>query len=93
MTVADVPLVGGGGATLGHGLALGAGSTSDYDAPLSGGGPGAGDGAMSGALLNFAGGGWNVAAPVPTPRVVELALPGGTVRKATLGIPLFRARF
>ena len=75
------------------GLAVGAGSTSDYDAPVPGGGSGPGYGAMSGALLNLADGGWSVAAPIPTPRVVDLALPGATVRKATLGIPLFRARF
>lgn len=80
------------------GLALGAGATRDQNAPggASGAastgtpGPGTSPGA---ALLNVSGGRWSIGAPLPTPRLVELDGPRGTIRKPALGVMLFSARF
>jgi hypothetical protein len=70
------------------GLALGMGSTRDFDAP------GAPAGDMPGtALLNLSHGTWSLGTPVPMPRMLELDGPRGTVRKTALGVTLLNAKF
>jgi hypothetical protein len=70
------------------GLAVGIAATRDYDGVevASASVPG-------GALLNLEGGDWNIGAPLPFPRRVELDLPGRTLRRTALGLTLLQAKF
>lgn len=71
------------------GLALGVAATRDYDAlDVGGGGTPSG-----GALLHVSRGAWNVGAPLPVPRILEMDGPRGPTRKTALGFTLFSARF
>lgn len=70
------------------GLALGIGSTRNYDAGAvsAGGLPGIG-------LVNVSNGAWSVGTPVPLPRMLELDGPRGLLRKPALGFTLLNAKF
>ncbi len=80
------------------GLALGVGTTGGRGATEPTGdhavsrpptvGPG-----LGGALVNLADGRWSVSAPLPALRLLDLDGPRGPIRKAAMGVDLFRARF
>jgi len=70
------------------GLAVGVGTTRNYDATSRGGADASGPG-----LLNLSRGEWSVGTPLPVPRLLDLDGPAGRTRRPALGFTLLNARF